>query len=264
MKRRVYEILNRRDEDIQMRVKELRDARESREPPSLSALPDPLLSISAITHRSSEDHSEPLPCLISNQDAIAKTSDRDDILVMMEATIKANDFDIIVNLLQIPMEHTAMLGAMRSLRNDRETTIEGKSQTPGMTQTPDEPSNSVAESTPDAPDSLRVKSQFASTGLNALRRLSGKDDILPSWTITSQELDKKRQIGLGGASSIWEAQWRENIVAIKELRPTGEGKQSSPNCKDARRLFEQEVSFKLLEMNTIRGPGLLWMCVMLT
>lgn len=238
-----------------MRVKRLPDAGKSMRPPSPSTPLLPPLPTSVIKDCSLEDYSEPLRRLISRQDDTAKTSDRDDILAMMEATIQArNDFEIINNLLQIPVDTEAMVGAMRSLRNDRQTSIEGASLTSGLTHTPNESIIDVAESTPDPPDSL--KSQFTIASLNALRRFSGKDDVTPSWTITPYELagygdrpehKTKFRVGLGAASFIYRGGWRNHQVAIKEIRLTKEGIQAPlKHESEAWQFFNREVSFRIL------------------
>ncbi len=246
---RVYELLKRSNADIQLRVQELSDTRMLMRPPASSTLlPESTLSIPVIKHRSLEDHCEPLHCLISMQDHTANTSDQHDIRATMEATINANDDAIIISTyLQIPRDNTAMLGAMRSLYNDRETSTKDESQIQELTKTQNESSINIAEPTPDPLDGLHSK--FRSTSLDALQRLSGQDDVSQDWTITPYELDgygdSSTLIGLGAASSIYKGGWRGYLVAIKELRLMTEAIQSPPRCnsKEARRLFEQEVSF---------------------
>ena len=73
--------------------------------------------------------------------------------------------------------------------------------------------------------------EFIETGIDALRRLSGAEVTLPSWTITRYEVNRDEKIGMGGFSDVYKGTWRERVVAIKVLAPT-----------TPRQLFVHEVS----------------------
>lgn len=73
--------------------------------------------------------------------------------------------------------------------------------------------------------------EFIETGIDALRRLSGAEVRLPSWTITRYEVEREEKIGLGFFSDVYRGTWRSQVVAIKVLAPT-----------TPRELFVHEVS----------------------
>ena len=75
--------------------------------------------------------------------------------------------------------------------------------------------------------------EFIETGIDALRRLSGAEVTLPSWTITRYEVNRDEKIGMGGFSDVYKGTWRERVVAIKVLAPT-----------TPRQLFLHEVSVR--------------------
>ncbi|KAI0753878.1 hypothetical protein C8Q74DRAFT_1307834 [Fomes fomentarius] len=62
--------------------------------------------------------------------------------------------------------------------------------------------------------------EFIETGIDALRRLSGAEVTLPSWTITRYEVNRDEKIGLGFFSDVYKGTWRARTVAIKVLAPT--------------------------------------------
>ncbi|KAF6756188.1 TKL/TKL-ccin protein kinase [Ephemerocybe angulata] len=73
--------------------------------------------------------------------------------------------------------------------------------------------------------------EFIETGISALMRMSrGRDNNLPSWTITKYEVNRERQIGVGGFSKVYKGTWNGKIVAIKVLK-----------LKVSRRVFVREV-----------------------
>ncbi|RPD53297.1 hypothetical protein L227DRAFT_617134 [Lentinus tigrinus ALCF2SS1-6] len=84
--------------------------------------------------------------------------------------------------------------------------------------------------------------EFIETGIDALRRLSGAEVTLPSWTITRYEVNRDEKIGLGGFSDVYKGTWRERVVAIKVLAPT-----------TPRELFVHEVSI----WKTLQHPNVL-------
>ncbi|TBU21950.1 hypothetical protein BD311DRAFT_869668 [Dichomitus squalens] len=73
--------------------------------------------------------------------------------------------------------------------------------------------------------------EFIETGIDALRRLSGAEVTLPSWTITRYEVERDEKIGMGFFSDVYRGTWRNHVVAIKVLAPT-----------TPRQLFVHEVS----------------------
>ncbi|PIL26596.1 transporter [Ganoderma sinense ZZ0214-1] len=73
--------------------------------------------------------------------------------------------------------------------------------------------------------------EFIETGIDALRRLSGAEVALPSWTITRYEVERDEKIGMGFFSDVFKGTWRSHVVAIKVLAPT-----------TPRQLFVHEVS----------------------
>ena len=73
--------------------------------------------------------------------------------------------------------------------------------------------------------------EFIETGIDALRRLSGAEVALPSWTITRYEVERDEKIGMGFFSDVFKGTWRNHVVAIKVLAPT-----------TPRQLFVHEVS----------------------
>ena len=73
--------------------------------------------------------------------------------------------------------------------------------------------------------------EFIETGIDALRRLSGAEVTLPSWTITRYEVNRDEKIGMGLFSDVYKGTWRSCVVAIKVLAPT-----------TPRQLFVHEVS----------------------
>ncbi|EMD32697.1 hypothetical protein CERSUDRAFT_143220 [Gelatoporia subvermispora B] len=62
--------------------------------------------------------------------------------------------------------------------------------------------------------------EFIETGIDALRRLSGLEVSLPSWTITRYEVDREEKIGIGFFSDVYRGTWRGRTVAIKVLAET--------------------------------------------
>ncbi|KAI8992710.1 hypothetical protein BD414DRAFT_283223 [Trametes punicea] len=99
------------------------------------------------------------------------------------------------------------------------------------------PPNGVSAATP--ADELDLR--FMTTGVKALRRVS-VPMVLPSWTITPFELDKRRPIGFGGWGTVYKGTWQGRIVAIKELGATA-----------SRELFKREVSI----WKTLQHPNVL-------
>lgn len=86
--------------------------------------------------------------------------------------------------------------------------------------------------------------RFLETGLNALRRLSTDVSHLPSWTITSLEIDKIKKIGLGKWATVYQGKWNGRTVAIKELMDV---------TPQAKRLFVREVRL-LICCIIVRSP----------
>ncbi|TFK79567.1 hypothetical protein K466DRAFT_570161 [Polyporus arcularius HHB13444] len=84
--------------------------------------------------------------------------------------------------------------------------------------------------------------EFIETGIDALRRLSGAEVTLPSWTITRYEVNRDEKIGLGFFSDVYKGTWRNRLVAIKVLAPT-----------TPRQLFVHEVSI----WKTLQHPNVL-------
>ncbi|KAJ3527530.1 hypothetical protein NMY22_g9750 [Coprinellus aureogranulatus] len=61
--------------------------------------------------------------------------------------------------------------------------------------------------------------EFIETGISALMRMSrGQDTNLPSWTITKYEVNREKQIGVGGFSKVYKGTWNNRTVAIKVLK----------------------------------------------
>ncbi|KAI0640836.1 hypothetical protein C8Q79DRAFT_920613 [Trametes meyenii] len=84
--------------------------------------------------------------------------------------------------------------------------------------------------------------EFIETGIDALRRISGVEEALPSWTITRYEVDREEKIGLGFFSDVYKGAWRGRTVAIKVLAET-----------TPRTLFKHEVSI----WKTLQHPNVL-------
>ncbi|KAI0820557.1 hypothetical protein BC628DRAFT_1397178 [Trametes gibbosa] len=84
--------------------------------------------------------------------------------------------------------------------------------------------------------------EFIETGIDALRRLSGAEVALPSWTITRYEVDREEKIGIGFFSDVYKGTWRDRTVAIKVLAET-----------TPRQLFVHEVSI----WKTLQHPNVL-------
>ncbi|KAI0742205.1 hypothetical protein C8Q80DRAFT_1186590 [Daedaleopsis nitida] len=81
-------------------------------------------------------------------------------------------------------------------------------------------SSSVASSNRSRAPRDTLDREFIETGIDALRRLSGAETTLPSWTITRYEVDRDEKIGLGFFSDVYKGTWRNRTVAIKVLAPT--------------------------------------------
>ena len=76
-----------------------------------------------------------------------------------------------------------------------------------------------------------LNQEFIETGISALMRLSkGRDVNLPSWTITKYEINREKQIGMGGFSKVYRGTWNGRTVAIKVLK-----------MKVTKKLFVREV-----------------------
>lgn len=89
--------------------------------------------------------------------------------------------------------------------------------------------------------------EFMETGIDALRRLSGAEVALPSWTITRYEVDREEKIGIGFFSDVYKGTWRDRKVAIKVLAET-----------TPRQLFVHEVSFDVYRDAVIWLRGTLY------
>ena len=101
----------------------------------------------------------------------------------------------------------------------------------GLPPRPPSPTSSVASSSRSRAPRDTLDREFIETGIDALRRLSGAETTLPSWTITRYEVDRDEKIGLGFFSDVYRGTWRARAVAIKVLAPT-----------TPRQLFVREVS----------------------
>ncbi|KAI0632558.1 hypothetical protein C8Q77DRAFT_1058832 [Trametes polyzona] len=93
-----------------------------------------------------------------------------------------------------------------------------------------------------APPRDTLDREFIETGIDALRRLSGAEVALPSWTITRYEVDREEKIGIGFFSDVYKGTWRGRTVAIKVLAET-----------TPRQLFVHEVSI----WKTLQHPNVL-------
>ncbi|KAJ3531793.1 hypothetical protein NMY22_g8005 [Coprinellus aureogranulatus] len=85
--------------------------------------------------------------------------------------------------------------------------------------------------------------EFIETGISALMRMSrGQDTNLPSWTITKYEVNREKQIGVGGFSKVYKGTWNNRTVAIKVLK-----------LKVTKKLFIREVEI----WKTLHHPHIL-------
>ncbi|PPR04355.1 hypothetical protein CVT24_013207 [Panaeolus cyanescens] len=63
-----------------------------------------------------------------------------------------------------------------------------------------------------------LDSEFMETGIETLRRLSGKNSTpMPSWAITKYEIVRNKIIGVGAYSRVYKGKWEGKTVAVKLL-----------------------------------------------
>lgn len=89
--------------------------------------------------------------------------------------------------------------------------------------------------------------EFIETGISALMRMSrGRETNLPSWTITKFEVNREKQIGVGGFSKVYRGTWNGRTVALKVLK-----------MKVPKKLFVREVNIwrKLHHRNIVELYG---------
>ncbi|KAL6299815.1 hypothetical protein BKA93DRAFT_569950 [Sparassis latifolia] len=213
-------------------------------------------SASSIESRNSDEVRATLQELAERQNEQDLVQDTADMRQLMRAALQANSDVEMIRVLQVGRDE--MPEAIKVLQRALETEVERESIvsehdyedavsaaiaadiTTGPVESHTRMDASVqSRKSSGGGSSLSWKStprdtldrEFIETGIDALRRLSGAEVSLPSWTITRYEVDREEKIGIGFFSDVYKGTWRNRTVAIKVLA------QTTP-----RQMFVHEVS----------------------
>ncbi|OBZ74270.1 hypothetical protein A0H81_05040 [Grifola frondosa] len=184
---------------------------------------------------------ETLQVLTEKQNERDMAHDTADLRQLMRAALQANNDVEMLRVLQVGRDE--MPEAMKTLQRALETEVEresiadeaasvaslGQDSERSRTSSGDSRASNGSARSRAPRDTL--DREFIETGIDALRRLSGTEVALPSWTITRYEVDREEKIGIGFFSDVYRGTWRNRAVAIKVLAPT-----------TPRQLFVHEVS----------------------
>ncbi|OCH89375.1 hypothetical protein OBBRIDRAFT_668393 [Obba rivulosa] len=237
-------------------------------PAAVSGLPLSDLGSSA----TSEQIRTALRTLSAEQDAHDTAHDTADLRALLRGALQANNDVALLKVLQVSRDE--MPEAIKTLQRalEREVEKEHREEDEAVPAVAAEPQAdvSVAETVVGASEGTQtveraalVRAQtsnssrssasrrtrdtldreFMETGIDALRRLSGLEVSLPSWTITRYEVDREEKIGIGFFSDVYRGTWRGKTVAIKVLAET-----------TPRQLFVHEVEiWKSLQHPNVLG-----------
>ncbi|KAM5539547.1 hypothetical protein V8D89_006656 [Ganoderma adspersum] len=211
-------------------------------------------------------HDDPQRILAQLQAVTARQNDRDavhdavDLRQLMRSALQANNDLEMIHILQVGRDE--MPEAIKTLQRALEKEVERERQEEEAVLVPAAAAVDVPQIVQSDPDGLKRSStvhstgsqtsssvassagtgrsraprdtldrEFIETGIDALRRLSGAEVALPSWTITRYEVERDEKVGMGFFSDVFKGTWRNHVVAIKVLAPT-----------TPRQLFVHEVS----------------------
>ncbi|KAH9924941.1 hypothetical protein B0H21DRAFT_886279 [Amylocystis lapponica] len=187
----------------------------------------------AISLGSEQQIRSTLHALVAQQSEHALAHDTADLRQLMRAALAANNDAELLRVLQVGRDE--MPEAIKALQRALESEVAADQQQDAASPTvPDGGAALARRGTLGSVESRHTASsgrsrralgdtldrEFIETGIDALRRLSGAEVALPSWTITRYEVDREEKIGIGFFSDVYRGTWRGRTVAIKVLAET--------------------------------------------
>ncbi|RPD52291.1 kinase-like protein [Lentinus tigrinus ALCF2SS1-7] len=191
-----------------------------------------------------------LQTVTAKQDELDAAFDAEDLRQQMRSALQANSDVEMIRTLEVSRDQ--MPEAIKALQRALEQKADDTAVDPENPQMLNPPpmvrdgSNASSDSARSRRSSHTLRDtldqEFMETGIDAMRRLSGVEVPLPSWTITDYEVVRGEKIGMGAFSDVYEGKWRNQVVAIKNL------KLATPQA-----LFVREVSI----WKTLQHPNVL-------